>query len=204
MPQAPNSAFHFRPHCHRQYREASPHPGFRCIPLNGQRDLDENRDEELRASGSGSGGYHSYVDTDSSLVMGTTYYYKCTVFADATQSKDSGSVYSKLLPAFHSPLLATPANRTGFAFTPPTTGIPNFTFTISNTALWDAAVSDYFLLTVRDKSGGFKYVGMFRYNFALSRFEAKLQGGGAALCPDGHADRSSRGRYRICCGYNHH
>lgn len=127
---------------------------------------------------SGSGGYHTYVDSDSSLVLDTLYYYKFRAFADGNLSKEGSAVYSKLLLPFQAEL-ATPANRSGFDLTPPSTGIPDFTFTISNTSLWNAAFSDYFyfMLVVRDKVGGYKYAGMFRYNFTQSRFEARLQGG---------------------------
>ncbi len=124
------------------------------------------------------GGNHSYFDTDSKLVQdnGTTvYHYKVVAFTDAVNSKESGVVQAYISTPFGANL-ATPANRAILSAASPI----DYSFEISDTNLWNAAKSDYFyfILTIREKSGAYKYVGQFRYNFTTSTFQWLYYGDG--------------------------
>lgn len=129
------------------------------------------------ALSTGSSGTHTYYDTDSALEADTTYYYKIRAFTDSANYKESdGTARAKLMAPFQANLSA-PLNQTSFDYNPADmSGIPNFVFTISNTSLWNSAESDYFyfFLTIKEKSGDWKYIGRFRYNFSGSRFECKV------------------------------
>mgnify|MGYP001346087474 CR=1 FL=1 len=127
----------------------------------------------------GSNGVHTYFDTDSALETGVTYYYKIRAFTDSANYKESDvTAQAKLMAPFQANL-STPANQTSFDYNPasPATTIPEFKFTISNTDLWNATESDYFyfFLTIKEKSGDWKYIGRFRYRFiSTPRFECKV------------------------------
>lgn len=119
----------------------------------------------------GSSGVHSYFDTDSKLVEGGTYTYKVVAYTSASKTKESGVVSTKLMAPFAANL-ATPANQAAISTTGGATN-PAYTFTVSNTTLWNAAVSDYFYfeLTITEKTGALKYLGKYRYDFAVSLFQ---------------------------------
>jgi len=124
----------------------------------------------------GSSGSHTYFDFDSTLTAGPIYYYKVKVWTDALNTKESdGTACSSVMAPFQANLSA-PANRSSFDYNPanPLSTLPAFKFTVSNTNLWNATISDYFyfVLVIRNKTGTYSYVGLFRYNFAQIRFEA--------------------------------
>jgi len=118
---------------------------------------------------------HSWWDTDSMLQPGVVYSYRIEAFTDAATALMSDAVSAKVYQPFTASLVG-PANRGSAGF-----GIdgygdpygPAYSFSISNTALWNATESDffYFALTVNEKSGPYAYYGKYRYNFALTRFE---------------------------------
>jgi len=120
----------------------------------------------------GSGGVHTYFDADSRLEEGTTYFYKVRVFTDAADTPLSGSAGAKVMAPV-SASLVSPSNRSTVTVDAATMTGPDFTFSLSNTELWNAAESDYFYfqLTVNEKAGPYAVLGRFRYNFTTSKFQ---------------------------------
>ncbi|GLH72894.1 hypothetical protein GETHLI_13960 [Geothrix limicola] len=116
-----------------------------------------------------------YTDNDPTLQLGTTYYYKVRGFNGNTTNNGGYSQYSMpiastFLPAFTAQL-AAPATETISSSL-----APKFTFSITNPALFDPAVSDYFYFTlsVTEKTGTAASYAMYcRYNFAAGRFETR-------------------------------
>ena len=123
---------------------------------------------------SGSGGVHSFFDTDSRLETGTTYYYKVVAYTDAFNTKESGVVQTYLSAPFSYNLTA-PLNRATVSAAVP----HDYSFTISNTELWNASKADlfYFSLIVRKKTGDFKFIGQFGYHFGAGIFITKYANG---------------------------
>lgn len=122
----------------------------------------------------GASGTHTYFDDDSLLEKGTTYSYKVVAYTDAANTIESG-VASSYLSAPFSALLSAPLNRSQMSVAAP----HDYAFTISDTSLWNAAVSDffYFSLSITEKAGPYTYIGQFRYNFTDGLFEAKYSNG---------------------------
>jgi len=116
-------------------------------------------------------GVHTYFDTDSRLVMdgSTVYYYKIVAINGAFTNESS--VAQSYLSAPFSYNLSAPLNRSTMSVAAP----HDYSFTISNTSLWDAAKSDffYFSLKLREKSGTWKFIGQFRYNFVTAAYQVK-------------------------------
>jgi hypothetical protein len=120
------------------------------------------------ALSTGSSGTHTFYDTDSQLTEGVEYEYKVTVFTDDTHTNTSSIMGPvKFLPAFTASLVA-PANKSPAI---DAANLPNFTFTISDSSLWDASVSDrfYFSPVIRKADGTYAYVGYFYYNFSTNQ-----------------------------------
>ncbi len=124
----------------------------------------------------GASGVHTYFDADSGLEEGTTYFYRVKAFTDAANTLLSGSAGSKVMAPVSASLVG-PSNRGTVPFGVDIDGYafgPQYTFSISDPSLWNAAEADffYFALTVNEKAGPYAYYGRFRYNFATSVFEA--------------------------------
>jgi len=120
-------------------------------------------------------GVHTYFDTDSRLVMdgSTIYYYKIVAINGSFTNESSvGQCY---LSAPFSYNLSAPLNRATMSAAAP----HNYSFTISNTSLWNASQSDFFCfsLKIREKSGTWKFIGQFRYNFSTAAFQIKYGNG---------------------------
>ena len=115
-----------------------------------------------------------FKDTDPTLQLGTTYYYRVRCFNGNTTNNGGYSQYSPtvgsaFLPPFTTRLLA-PANQ---AISSSLT--PKLSFYITNAALFDPAVCDYFYfyLSILEMTGAaLPYGQHFRYNFADKRFES--------------------------------
>ncbi|GEM_PF-1799300 len=125
----------------------------------------------------GSNGIYSCYDLDPTLKEGVVYSYKVRAFngnltANAGFTPESAPVPSQFLPPF-TVGLSSPAMS---AIT--TTRQPRFEFTVSNPALWDATVSDYFYfyLWIRDKVGSSVFGQAYRYNFILGTFQKPVAG----------------------------
>lgn len=115
---------------------------------------------------------HSWFDTDGMLKPGVVYSYKIEAFTDAATALMSDAVSAKVYQPFTASLVA-PANC-GTATVDPANWVgPEYSFSISNTSLWNATQSDYFYFTlmVRNKTGDLVYLGMFRRNFATANWE---------------------------------
>ncbi len=114
-----------------------------------------------------------YTDNDPTLKLGVTYYYKVRCFTGNTTNNggytlDSAPVGAAFLPPFTASLKAPASESISLSLT------PQFSFSISNPALFDPAVSDYFYfyLYVKEKTmSAATYGKSYRYNFALRRFE---------------------------------
>jgi hypothetical protein len=120
------------------------------------------------ALSTGTSGTHTFYDTDSQLTEGVEYKYKVTVFTDDTHTNTSGIMGPvKFLPAFTASLVA-PANKSPAI---DATDLPNFTFTISDSSLWNTSVSDrfYFSPVIRKADGTYAYVGYFYYKFSTNQ-----------------------------------
>lgn len=117
-------------------------------------------------------GVHSYFDADSKLKPGVLYYYKVVAFSSADSSVTS-NVAKALVYAPYTATLVSPALGADVAVDEATEVGPAFSFSISDTSLWDAAKSDYFYFSiyVRQKAGALSYYGNFRYVFATSSFQ---------------------------------
>lgn len=120
----------------------------------------------------GSNGIYSCNDLDPTLKEGVVYSYKVRAFNGNLTANDgftpeSAPVSSQFLPPF-TVGLSSPAMS---AIT--TTRQPKFEFTVSNPALWDPAVSDYFyfFLFIRDKTGSEIFKQAYRYNFIKDTFQ---------------------------------
>ena len=115
----------------------------------------------------GATGTHSYFDTDSQLTQDVVYQYKFRAFTDKANFVDSGIVQAKLFKPFAASLEA-PLNRVSVEVDNANEIGPDYSFSISNTALWSVAESDrfYFTITVRDKAGPLVYLGSFFYRFS--------------------------------------
>jgi len=114
------------------------------------------------------GSSFSYSDHDASLALGTTYCYKVRAFSDDTHYSGYSPVLSaSYLPPFTT-VLTSPGNGSALSTS------PQFSFSISNAALWSPGAANYFYfaLFVRDKSGTPVFYGEYRYNFSQARFEA--------------------------------
>ncbi|MBN1242081.1 MAG: dentilisin complex subunit PrcA [Spirochaetales bacterium] len=120
----------------------------------------------------GASGVHTYFDADSRLEEGKTYFYRIKVFTDAANTLLSATAGSKVMPPV-SASLVSPGNRSTVTVDAATMTGPDFTFSLSNTELWNAAESDYFYfqLTVNEKAGPYAVLGRFRYNFTTSKFQ---------------------------------
>jgi hypothetical protein len=110
--------------------------------------------------GTGNGTYHIFFDTDSSLEPGILYYYVATAFTDATHEKKTPVMSATLLPPFTASLVA-PSNESTI---PAILSPPGFVFTISNSALMESSLSDYFYLApmLRQKDGTPVFYGEYR------------------------------------------
>jgi hypothetical protein len=124
----------------------------------------------------GSSGIYSCYDMDPSLQEGITYTYKVKAFNgnltnNGGYTPESVPVAAQFLPPY-TVNLAAPAT-----YAVSMTRKPTFQFTISNPALFDPAVSDYFrfYLFIKDKVGASVFGQAYRYNFLTSKFE-KLVG----------------------------
>jgi hypothetical protein len=112
-------------------------------------------------------GTHTYYDADSSLTEGVSYTYKVEAFTDDVHTLTSNPTGAMaFLPAFTSSL-ASPANKAA-SVDPATT---SFTFTVSNRALWNASISDYYFFAplIKSKDGTIVYYGQFFYDFAADK-----------------------------------
>jgi hypothetical protein len=109
-----------------------------------------------------------YLDRDSSLELGTTYYYKVKAFSSDSYYSSFSPVLSASFVAPFKDYLASPSDGTSISSS------PTFTFTISNTDLWSSDAADYFYfsLLVRDMAGNVAFYGEYRYDFAADKFEA--------------------------------
>ncbi|HOX92773.1 MAG TPA: hypothetical protein PLC54_07605, partial [Spirochaetales bacterium] len=121
----------------------------------------------------GSGGTHSIFDSDSGLEEGVAYEYKIVAYTDATHSITSAIATSTVMKPFKAEL-SSPANRAVIDIS----GGVSYQFTISETSLWDAAVSDYFYFQpmALEKTGNPVFIGRFRYNFVTSTFQVLFNG----------------------------
>ncbi len=120
----------------------------------------------------GSSGLYQTMDMDPTLTEGVVYTYMVKVFSNnlttnAGYSLPSATLGCQFLPPY-TVGLANPAMDAVSM-----TRSPRFDFTISNPALFDPTVSDYFrfYLYIKDKVGNEVWKLGFRYNFILSRFE---------------------------------
>lgn len=116
----------------------------------------------------GSSGTHTFYDTDSQLTEDVEYKYKITVFTDDTHTNTSGIMGPvKFLPAFTASL-AAPANKSTAI---DASNLPDFTFTISDSSLWDSSVSDrfYFSPVIRTADGTYAYIGYMFYIFTTGK-----------------------------------
>jgi hypothetical protein len=119
-----------------------------------------------------------YTDNDPTLKLGVTYYYKVRCFDGNTTNnggytQDSTPVGAAFLPPFTTNLVAPASESVSLTLK------PQLTFSITNPALFDPAVSDYFYfyLYVKEKTmSAASYGQAFRYNFALNRFESSVTG----------------------------
>ncbi|WP_306592111.1 cadherin-like beta sandwich domain-containing protein [Geothrix sp. 21YS21S-4] len=124
----------------------------------------------------GSSGVYSCYDLDPSLQEGVTYTYKVKAFNGNLTSNGGYTPESVLVAAQYLPpytvSLAAPAT-----YAVSQSRQPTFKFGISNPALFDPAVSDYFrfYLFIKDKVGTSIYGQAYRYNFLTAKFE-KLVG----------------------------
>lgn len=145
--------------------------GFDVFRSNDGTNFSKIGTQHYGALSTGASGVHTYFDTDSLLEVGVTYTYKVVAYTDAANTKTSETVATKLMASFAANL-ATPLNQAAVATTGGSTN-PAFTFTVSNTALWDVAVSDYFYfeLVITEKAGAIKYLAKCRYNFAAGAFQ---------------------------------
>ena len=112
----------------------------------------------------GVGGTHTYYDADSQLKEGVEYEYKITAFMDGANTNESAVIGPvEFLPAYTASL-KDPANKSAAI---DAANLPNFTFTISDPSLWDAAVSDYFYFSpvIRKADGTHVYIGYMLYSF---------------------------------------
>ena len=115
----------------------------------------------------------SYRDIDPTLQLGVTYYYRVRCFNGNTTNNGGYSQYSEsigsaFLPPFTTRLLA-PANQSiSSSLT------PKLSFYITNAALFDPAVCDYFYfyLSIVEMTGNSSIGQHYRYNFAAKRFES--------------------------------
>jgi len=112
----------------------------------------------------GSGGTHTFYDTDSQLTTGVSYEYKIVVFTDDIHTKESavmGPVW--FLPPFTASL-SEPANKSTAI---DAANLPDFKFIISDTRLWSQSLSDrfYFSPVIRKADGSYAYAGYFYYDF---------------------------------------
>lgn len=128
------------------------------------------------ALSTGSSGTHSMFDSDSGLEAGVTYEYMIVAYTDASHTVKSSVATSKVMAPFSASLVG-PANRSTASFGEDGSGYPygpEYSFSISDTSLWNATESDffYFALTVNEKAGPYAYYGKFRFNFSTSNFEA--------------------------------
>ena len=119
-----------------------------------------------------------YTDNDPTLQLGVTYYYRVRCFNGNTTKNGGYSQYSApigsaFLPPFTTRLAAPATETISSSLT------PKLTFTISNPALFDPAVSDYFFfyISIMEKTGTAQSYGQgYRYNFAAGRFESSTKG----------------------------
>ena len=111
-----------------------------------------------------------YLDNDSSLALGTTYYYKVKAFSDDSHYSSFSPILSAGFVAPFKDYLASPSDGASLSSS------PTFTFTISNTDLWSSDAADYFYfsLLVRDMAGNVAFYGEYRYDFAAGKFEAPV------------------------------
>jgi hypothetical protein len=112
-----------------------------------------------------------YYDYDATLVLGTTYYYKAQAFDASGNLSSMSPVASALFMKPFTLTLTSPSNGTTTAVTSSTR---TFFFTLSDTTLWTASLSDYFYfsLFIKDKIGDPVYYGEFRYDFSMGQWQA--------------------------------
>lgn len=125
----------------------------------------------------GSGGTHTYYDTDSALTTGASYLYKVVAFTDDTHTKESANIGPVwFLPPFTASLTAPDNKSIGIS----AAEIPTFKFTISDPRLWSQSLSDryYFSPVIRKADGTYAYVGYFYYRFSDSRLAFEYPGNG--------------------------
>ncbi len=104
----------------------------------------------------------SYADVDPSLALGTTYYYYLKAFdTSGNYSVQSPVAQATFLTPFTLSLTSPSDSSIG------QTTAPTLRFTLSSTALWNSANSDYFYFAVlvKDKTGLPCFYGEFRYDF---------------------------------------
>jgi hypothetical protein len=119
-----------------------------------------------------------YTDLDPTLQLGTTYFYKVRCFNGNTTNNGGYSQYSMpiasaFLPPFTTRLAAPATEAISKSL------LPKFTFSITNPALFDPAVCDYFYfyLYITEKTNTAATSGQaYRYNFAAGRFESSVAG----------------------------
>ena len=116
----------------------------------------------------GTSGTHTYYDADSQLEEDAEYTYKIVAFTDDIHTKESAVMGPvAFLPAFTASL-AGPANKSKAI---DAANLPDFTFTISDPSLWNAALSDRFYISpvIRKADGTYAYWGLLYYRFSDSR-----------------------------------
>jgi hypothetical protein len=120
----------------------------------------------------------AFTDLDPTLKENVLYYYRVRCFNGNTTNNGGNSqwsvpIASAFLPAFTT-RLSSPAHgaiSTSLA--------PKLSFSITNPALFDPAVSDYFYfyLNVTEKTNSAAGLAQaYRYNFLVGRFEASIGG----------------------------
>lgn len=111
----------------------------------------------------GVSGLHTFHDVDSSLAVGTQYWYKVVAFTDDTHTKESALMTTMLLPPFTASLVA-PAHE---GIVDVSESFPDYSFSISDPTVLSYDVADrmYFAPALREKDGPYAYYGEFIYLF---------------------------------------
>jgi hypothetical protein len=136
-----------------------------------------------------------YLDYDSSLSLGTTYYYKVKAFSDDSHYSSFSPILSAAFVAPFKDYLSSPSDSATISSS------PTFSFYISNTDLWSSSAADYFYfsLLVKDSAGNVAFYGEYRYSFARSEFEAP----GAYYTSGSYKGAANWSSYKVASGISY-